>query len=208
MSVNQNETLFSKTRVVPVLTPVSVESGLGVSRLLFKAGLRVQEITLRTPAGLKTIAALTRELPELIVGAGSVLTPKQGDEALRAGARFLVSPGTSPELLQFAVNCGVPFLPGVATVSEVMQMQSMGCTAVKLFPAQALGGIAFLKSVAGPFPSMKFCPTGGLDGANASSYLALKNVLCVGGSWMVSADCIAAGNFEEIRRRARVAAAL
>jgi 2-dehydro-3-deoxyphosphogluconate aldolase/(4S)-4-hydroxy-2-oxoglutarate aldolase len=208
MSLQDNESYFSQARVIPVLSPVSLESGMTISRILFDAGLRMQEITLRTASGLQTIAALNEELPELIAGAGSVLTPEMGEAAIQAGARFLVSPGTTEALLQFAGACSVPFLPGVATVSEMMSVLALGCTAAKLFPAEALGGVTFLRSLAGPIPSMKFCPTGGIDVGLASRYLQLSNVLAVGGSWMVP-NCLATENrFDEIRRLAEEAAAI
>jgi 2-dehydro-3-deoxyphosphogluconate aldolase/(4S)-4-hydroxy-2-oxoglutarate aldolase len=208
MSLKENETYFSRARVVPVLTPESVASGVAVSRVLFEAGLRMQEITLRTEWGLETIAAVTRELPELIVGAGSVVTPELGEAAMQAGARFLVSPGTNDTLLQFAANCRVPFLPGVSTVSESMRVLALGCTAAKLFPADLLGGVAFLRSVSGPLPSMKFCPSGGMDARLAPDYLRLANVLAVGGSWMAPAELIREKRFTNIRQLAEEAAAL
>lgn len=208
MSLTENESYFSRARVVPVLTPESLASGVAVSRILFDAGLRLQEITLRTEWGLETIAALARELPGLIVGAGSVITPQLGDAALQAGARFLVSPGTNDTLLQFAADCRVPFLPGVSTVSEAMRLLERGCTAAKLFPVDALGGVAFLRSMAGPLPSMKFCPSGGIDSRNAPDYLRLANVLAVGGSWMAPAELIRQNRLAEIRRLAEEAASL
>ncbi len=208
MSFKENEAYFSRARVVPVLTPESVASGIAVSRVLFEAGLRMQEITLRTEWGLETIAAVTRELPGLIVGAGSVVTPELGEAAMQVGARFLVSPGTNDALLQFAADCRVPFLPGVSTVSESMRVLGLGCTAAKLFPADLLGGVAFLRAVAGPLPSMKFCPSGGMDARIAPDYLRLANVLAVGGSWMAPAELIREKRFTDIRRLAEAAASL
>ena len=208
MSLKENEAYFSRARVVPVLTPESVASGVAVSRVLFEAGLRMQEITLRTEWGLDTIAALTRELPGLIVGAGSVVTPELGEAAIRAGAGFLVSPGTNDTLLQFAADCRVPFLPGVSTVSESMRVLALGCSAAKLFPADLLGGAAFLRAVAGPLPFMKFCPSGGVDARIAPDYLRLANVLAVGGSWMAPAELIRQNRFDDIRQLAEQAASL
>jgi 2-dehydro-3-deoxyphosphogluconate aldolase / (4S)-4-hydroxy-2-oxoglutarate aldolase len=199
---------FSTARVIPVLTPSTVATGVAVSRILFEAGLRTQEITLRTPSGLETISALRRDLPGLLVGAGSVLTPRSGEDAIQAGAQFLVSPGTTETLLQFAINCSVPFLPGVASVSEMMRVQALGCDLAKLFPARALGGVGFLRSVLGPLPSMKFCPTGDVDAALAAEYLALTNVAAVGGSWMATKELIDQQRFADIRRLAEQAAAL
>jgi len=199
---------FPAARVIPVLTPSAVATGVAVSRVLFEAGLRVQEITMRNPSGLETISALRRDLPELVVGAGSVLTPRSGEDAVQAGAQFLVSPGTTQTLLRFAVDCGVPFLPGVASVSEIMHVQALGCELAKLFPAQALGGIGFLRSVLAPLPTMKFCPTGDIGAGVAADYLALVNVTAVGGSWMAPRDLIDQGRFADIRRLAEQAAAL
>jgi 2-dehydro-3-deoxyphosphogluconate aldolase/(4S)-4-hydroxy-2-oxoglutarate aldolase len=208
MSLNENAAYFAQARVLPVLTPVSAASGTVVSCILFDAGLRMQEITLRTQSGLDTIAALKQELPELIVGAGSVLTREMGEAAIQAGARFLVSPGTTEGLLRFAMECSVPFLPGVATLSEMMRVLAFGCTAAKLFPAEPLGGVAFLSSVAAPLPLMKFCPTGGIDASLTPEYLQLANVLAVGGSWMAPNVLIGENRLAEIRRLAEQAAAL
>lgn len=208
MSFFENETCFSQARVIPVLTPLTTESGVTVSRVLFGAGLRMQEITLRTRAGLEAIAALRHELPELIVGAGTVLTPQQGEAAIKAGALFLVSPGTTENLLQFGANCNVPFLPGVATISEMMRVQVLGCTVAKLFPAELLGGTVFLRSLAGPLPAMKFCPTGGIDARLAPDYLQLANVLAVGGSWMAPQALLTQSRWLDIRHLAEQAAAL
>lgn len=208
MSLEGNEAYFSQARVIPVLTPRSVDSGVAVCRILFEAGLCLQEITLRTRAGLETIAALKRELPKLIVGAGSVLTPRVGEAALRAGAGFLVSPGITEDLLGFAAGCAVPFLPGVSTVSEIMRVRELGCTVAKLFPAKLLGGVTFLRSLSGPLPMMKFCPTGGIDANVAPDYLHLNNVLAVGGSWMAPDDLIAQDRMKDIYQLAAQAAAL
>jgi 2-dehydro-3-deoxyphosphogluconate aldolase/(4S)-4-hydroxy-2-oxoglutarate aldolase len=208
MSLKENEAYFSQARVLPVLTPESVAGAIAVSRVLFDAGLRLQEIALRTECGLETIAALARELPELIIGAGSVVTPELGEAAIRAGARFLVSPGTNDSLLQYAADCRVPFLPGVSTVSESMRVLALGCSAAKLFPADLLGGAAFLRSVAGPLPSMKFCPSGGMDANVAPAYLRLGNVIAVSGSWMAPPELVRQNRLAEIRRLAEEAASL
>jgi 2-dehydro-3-deoxyphosphogluconate aldolase/(4S)-4-hydroxy-2-oxoglutarate aldolase len=194
--------------VVPVLTPDSVASAVAVSRVLFEAGLRMHEVTLRNEWGLETIAALAHEVPALIVGAGSVVTPALGQAAIQAGARFLVSPGATDTLLQFAADCPVPFLPGVSTVSESMRVLALGATAAKLFPADLLGGVAFLRAVGGPLAAMKFCPSGGMDAQIAPGYLGLANVISVGGSWMAPAELVRQKRFDEIRKLAEEAAAL
>jgi 2-dehydro-3-deoxyphosphogluconate aldolase/(4S)-4-hydroxy-2-oxoglutarate aldolase len=208
VSLKENEAYFSQVRVMPVLTPESVASAVAVCGVLFEAGLRMQEITLRTEWGLETIAAVTRKFPGLIVGAGSVITPGLGEAAIQAGARFLVSPGTNDALLQFAADCAVPFLPGVSTVSESMRVLALGCTAAKLFPADVVGGIAFLRAMAAPLPSMKFCPSGGMDAQVAPGYLRLANVLGVGGSWMAPAELVRHSRWTDIRELAEEAALL
>ena len=208
MSFADNERFFSKSRVIPVLTPQSVGEGVAVSRALFDGGLRLHEITLRTAAGLETIAALRKEIPDLIIGAGSVLTAELGQAAIAAGASFLVSPGSTAVLLDFAAACRVPFLPGAGSVSEAMRLLAMGCTMAKLFPAEPLGGVRFLQAISGPLPSMTFCPTGGIHAANAADYLKLTNVAAVGGSWMASGDLVKAKDFSGIRRLAEQAALL
>jgi 2-dehydro-3-deoxyphosphogluconate aldolase / (4S)-4-hydroxy-2-oxoglutarate aldolase len=208
MSLRDNAEYFARSRVIPILTPESVASAQAVSRILFESGLTVQEITLRTAAGLDAVAALAASNPALIIGAGSIFNAEMGEAAIRAGARFLVSPGLTDELLQFAEHCAVPFMLGIATPGELMRVQARGGTAVKLFPAAILGGTAYLKALAGPFPSMKFCPTGGIDGLRAPGYLQLKNVLAVGGSWMIRDEYVAAAQWSEIRRLATDAAKL
>jgi 2-dehydro-3-deoxyphosphogluconate aldolase / (4S)-4-hydroxy-2-oxoglutarate aldolase len=208
VSFADNERFFSKSRVIPVLTPQSVEEGVKVSRALFEGGLRLHEITLRTAAGIETITALRKEIPGLIVGAGSVLTAEMGQAAIAAGASFLVSPGTTEALLDFAASCTVPFLPGAGSVSEAMRLLAMGCTMTKLFPAEPLGGVRFLQAIAGPLASMKFCPTGGIHAANAPDYLKLANVTAVGGSWMAPGDLVKAKDLSGIRRLAEQAASL
>ncbi len=168
---------------------------------------KLQEITLRHPRGFKAISAIKHETPGILIGAGSVLTRQQGEQAIAAGAQFLVSPGCTEELLQFAVDCSVPFLPGVATVSEIMRVQALGCDVAKLFPVQMLGGAVFLRALSGLLPFMKFCPTGGIDASLTPDYLALANVLAVGGSWMAPSDLVGQSRFSEIRRLGEQAAA-
>jgi 2-dehydro-3-deoxyphosphogluconate aldolase/(4S)-4-hydroxy-2-oxoglutarate aldolase len=208
VSFADNKRFFSKSRVIPVLTPQTVEEGVNVSRALFEGGLRLHEITLRTAAGIETITALRKEIPDLVVGAGSVLTPELGQGAIAAGASFLVSPGATDPLLDFAAACEAPFLPGAGSVSEAMRLLAMGCTFAKLFPAEPLGGVRFLQAISGPLRSMKFCPTGGISAANAPGYLKLGNVTAVGGSWMAPNDLVKAQDFSGIRRLAEQAALL
>ncbi len=208
MSFEGGATFFARGRVIPVLTPGSVESGVTVSRLLFDAGLKMQEIALRTASALDTITTLRKELPGLVIGAGSVHTLDLAESALRAGAQFLVSAGTTEQMLKFATQCEAPFLPGVATPSEIMRAQELGCEVAKLFPAEALGGTRLLRAISGPLPTMKFCPTGGIDARLAKDYLQLSNVLAVGGSWMAPAELIIHNRYSEISELAANAARL
>jgi 2-dehydro-3-deoxyphosphogluconate aldolase/(4S)-4-hydroxy-2-oxoglutarate aldolase len=206
MSLIGNAAYFSQARVIPVLSVSSVAAGVEISRVLFEAGLRFQEVTLRTEWGLATIAAIRRELPQVVVGAGTVLSPDLGQAALDAGASFLVSPGTPEGLLRFAAECAPPFLPGAATAAELMRLMLEGCTAAKVFPVESLGGVSYIKALSAPLGAIKLCPSGGVTARNASNYLALANVLSVAGSWMISGD--APQRTSELTRLARQAAAL
>jgi 2-dehydro-3-deoxyphosphogluconate aldolase/(4S)-4-hydroxy-2-oxoglutarate aldolase len=194
--------------VIPVLTVRNAEDGVDQARALVAGGLLAIEVTLRTPGALAAIAAIRSAVPRAVVGAGTVLTPEQIAEACAAGARFLVSPGASPRLAQAAAAAPVPFLPGVATASEAMTLMELGFRALKLFPAEAVGGARLLASLAGPLPELRFCPTGGIDLAKAPAYLALPNVACVGGSWMLPKGALAAGDYATVEKLAREAAAL
>jgi len=194
--------------VIPVLTVRDAADGVAQARALVAGGLFAIEVTLRTAGALAAIAAIRRSVPGAVVGAGTVLTPEHIVQACEAGARFLVSPGASPRLAQAAAAAPVPFLPGVATASEAMTLMELGFHALKLFPAEAAGGAKLLASLAGPLPDLRFCPTGGIDLARAPSYLALPNVLCVGGSWMLSKTALAAGDYAAVETLAREAAAL
>jgi 2-dehydro-3-deoxyphosphogluconate aldolase/(4S)-4-hydroxy-2-oxoglutarate aldolase len=194
--------------VVPVLTIETVEIALPLARALLAGGLPVLEITLRTLAALEVIRALAGELEGAIVGAGTVLTPAQYQAAERAGARFVVSPGATPALLEAAAASAVPFLPGAATAGEVMRLSEQGYHRLKFFPAEPAGGIAYLQALASPLPEVRFCPTGGIDAARAKAYLKLPNVLCVGGSWVAPGELVSAGDWAKITGLARAAAAL
>jgi 2-dehydro-3-deoxyphosphogluconate aldolase/(4S)-4-hydroxy-2-oxoglutarate aldolase len=194
--------------VIPVLTVRDAADGVAQARALVAGGLFAIEVTLRTTGALAAIAAIRDKVPGAMVGAGTVLTPEHIAEACAAGARFLVSPGASPRLAQAAAAAPVPFLPGVATASEAMTLMELGFHALKLFPAEAAGGAKLLVSLAGPLPDLRFCPTGGIDLAKAPTYLALPNVLCVGGSWMLPKAALASGDYNEVERLAREAAGL
>jgi 2-dehydro-3-deoxyphosphogluconate aldolase/(4S)-4-hydroxy-2-oxoglutarate aldolase len=200
--------LLSLAPVVPVVVLDDVAHAVPVAQALVAGGLPVIELTLRTPVALDAIAAIAAEVPEITVGAGTVLTPRHAEQAVAAGAQFLVSPGATPDLLRGLGGSGVPFLPGTATVSEVMTVLEAGVTEMKFFPAEASGGAAFLKSIASPVPAARFCPTGGITSATAASYLALPNVGCVGGSWLTPADALDAKDWDRVRSLASEAAAL
>jgi 2-dehydro-3-deoxyphosphogluconate aldolase / (4S)-4-hydroxy-2-oxoglutarate aldolase len=194
--------------VMPVVAVDTVETGIQVARALVAGGLPAIELTLRTPVALDAIRAIADEVPEILVGAGTIVTPAQAKQAMDAGAQFLVSPGTTRQLLHAMQDTGLPFLPGTATVSEVLAALEAGCTEMKFFPAEAAGGAPYLKSVAAPVPAARFCPTGGITLTSAPTYLALPNVGCVGGSWLTPADALAAGDWERVTGLAAEAAAL
>jgi 2-dehydro-3-deoxyphosphogluconate aldolase / (4S)-4-hydroxy-2-oxoglutarate aldolase len=194
--------------VIPVITIDQPEQALPLAEALVAGGLPVLEVTLRTPHALAAIAAIKRALPEAIVGAGTVINRGNYQQALDAGAEFIVSPGFTPELLACAKSSAVPFLPGVNTPSEIMQLLAHGISAMKFFPAEAAGGVPMLKSLGAPLPQALFCPTGGITPGNARDYLALPNVACVGGSWMVTKELVRDGRWDEIRALAQNAAQL
>jgi 2-dehydro-3-deoxyphosphogluconate aldolase / (4S)-4-hydroxy-2-oxoglutarate aldolase len=200
--------LLARTAVVPVLVVHSVDTGLALARALVAGGLSVLEITLRTPAALEVIRAIGREIESAVVGAGTVLHPEQYRAAERAGARFVVSPGATESLLAHAQASETPFLPGALTSSEVMTLLERGYSGMKFFPAEPAGGVHYLKALAEPLPEARFCPTGGIDAGSAPRYLALPNVLCVGGSWVAPGEAVAAGDWPKITALARAAVAL
>ncbi|HXE24734.1 MAG TPA: bifunctional 4-hydroxy-2-oxoglutarate aldolase/2-dehydro-3-deoxy-phosphogluconate aldolase [Roseiarcus sp.] len=194
--------------VIPVLTVASVEDGLAQAKALVAGGLHAIEVTLRTPSALDAIRAIAKSVPKAVVGAGTIVSVDQIDEAVAAGARFLVSPGAPPALAKAAAQAPVPFLPGCATASEAMALRELGFRALKFFPAEAAGGARLLASLAAPLPDLRFCPTGGIDLAKAPEYLKLPNTPCVGGSWMLPKAALAAGDYAEVETLAREAAGL
>ncbi|HXH79731.1 bifunctional 4-hydroxy-2-oxoglutarate aldolase/2-dehydro-3-deoxy-phosphogluconate aldolase [Nocardioides sp.] len=202
------ESLLSIVPVVPVVVIEDLAHAVPVARALVEGGLPMIELTLRTPVALDAIAAIAAEVPEILVGAGTIVTPGQVKQAIDAGAEFLVSPGCTPALLSAMAASGVGFLPGTSTVSEALAVLEAGHTAMKFFPAEASGGAAYLTSIASPLPAARFCPTGGITAATAPSYLALSNVGCVGGSWLTPADALADKDWDRIRRLAAAATAL
>ncbi|ELP64838.1 bifunctional 4-hydroxy-2-oxoglutarate aldolase/2-dehydro-3-deoxy-phosphogluconate aldolase [Streptomyces turgidiscabies] len=194
--------------VVPVVVVEELVDAVPLARALVAGGLPVIEVTLRTPVALDAIRAVADAVPDAVVGAGTLISPAQVSDALAAGARFLVSPGWTDVLLESMRASGVPFLPGVSTASEVVALLERGVREMKFFPAEAAGGTAYLRSLSGPLPQAQFCPTGGIGPANAPEYLALPNVGCVGGSWMLPADAIAARDWGRIETLARQASTL
>ena len=194
--------------VVPVLKIADVADAVPLARALARGGLKAIEITLRTPGALDCIRRVAAEVPEAIVGAGTILSAGQFDEAAAAGARFIVSPGITRDLLMAAANSAVPLLPGAITPGEIMSAREAGLDFLKFFPAEQAGGAAFLKALASPIADVRFCPTGGIGPDNAAAYLALPNVLCVGGSWVAPDDLVGAGRWDEIEALARDAGAL
>lgn len=200
--------LFRSISIVPVLTIERPEDAVPLARALYEGGLGLIEVAMRTSAAPAAIAAIARELPQVVVGAGTLLRAADVAAAVHAGARFLVSPGMTPELAAAALATELPYLPGVATPSEVMAARALGVCVMKFFPAEALGGAAYLKALAPVFPGIAFCPTGGIDEDKAGAYLSLPNVAMVGGSWMVPKEAVAAGDWGRIRRLAERAAAI
>jgi 2-dehydro-3-deoxyphosphogluconate aldolase/(4S)-4-hydroxy-2-oxoglutarate aldolase len=192
--------IISAAPVMPVLVIHEMETAVPLARALFAGGLKVIEVTLRTPIAMEAVARIAEALPEAIVGVGTLTRPEQFTLAAEAGAQFAVSPGLTRVLLNASVESEMPYLPGVFSPSEVMTAHDIGLDYLKLFPAQQAGGIEMLEALAGPFPDLKFCPTGGIDKTNFRKYLALPNVASVGGNWMAPADAIAAGDWDTITR--------
>jgi 2-dehydro-3-deoxyphosphogluconate aldolase/(4S)-4-hydroxy-2-oxoglutarate aldolase len=201
-------TFARRAPVIPVLTIEDVHRAVPLARVLVEAGLPVVEVTLRTARALDAISAIVDAVPEAVVAAGTVTAPSQIGEVRDAGAAFMVTPGTPPQLAEALAGAPIPAMPGCATVSEAMMLAEIGFAVLKFFPAAASGGLAWLKAVAAPLPDLQFCPTGGIDAVNAGAFLALPNVVCVGGSWMAPAPAIAANDLAGIGRLARAAAAL
>lgn len=194
--------------VIPVLKIDDANDAVPLARALARGGLPVIEITMRTPHALEAIRRAAAEVPEAVVGAGTILTAAQFEQATAAGSRFIVSPGATREVFAAARGSAVPLLPGAITPSEMMAALEEGLDFLKFFPAEQAGGAAFLKSLASPFAGLRFCPTGGVTTRNAGDYLSLPNVICVGGSWVAPDDAVKAGNWAMIEKLARGAAAL
>lgn len=189
--------------ISPIIPVVSIEDendALNLANALIEGGINIIEITLRTPAGIKAIEQIAKHLPDMVVGAGTVLNPEQFDAVCNAGAKFVITPGCTPDLLQHIKTQTIPLIPGVATASEIMTAMTYGLDTFKLFPAQIAGGVGALKAFQGPFEEVKFCPTGGVNIANIRDFLQLKNVSCVGGTWIAPKDLIAQKEFGQITK--------
>jgi len=194
--------------VIPVLLIDKVEHAVPLARALAKGGLPAIEITLRTAAALDAIRAVADEVPEAIVGAGTILNAKQYEQAAKAGSRFIVSPGATKQIVDAANDSDVPLLPAAITPSEMLALREEGYTHLKFFPAEQAGGAPFLKALSSPLAGTFFCPTGGISLANAKTYLSLPNVVCVGGSWVAPKELVEAGEWDAITKLAGDAASL
>lgn len=197
MIENQIYERLGAAGAIPVIKLERVEDAVPLARALLEGGLPVAEVTFRTEAAAAGIAAIRREVPQVLVGAGTVLTTSQAQEAIAAGAQFVVAPGSNSKVIDQVLAAGIPMIPGVATPTEVEAALERGLAVLKFFPAQVLGGVAMMKALSGPYPQVKFVPTGGIDESNMREYLQQKNVLAVGGSWMVRPD------LDEVRRLCR-----
>jgi 2-dehydro-3-deoxyphosphogluconate aldolase/(4S)-4-hydroxy-2-oxoglutarate aldolase len=194
------EALLRHAPVIPVLTVEGADDAVPLATALVAGGLPLLEVTLRTEGALKAITAMAKQVPGAIVGAGTIRTADQAKAAVDAGATFLVSPGATPQVIAAVQKLGVPFLPGCATASEAMRLAEEGFRFLKFFPAEAAGGVNYLKSLAAPLADLRFCPTGGIDAEKAKAYLALPNVVCVGGSWITPAVALKAGDWATVTR--------
>ncbi|MEL6362560.1 MAG: bifunctional 4-hydroxy-2-oxoglutarate aldolase/2-dehydro-3-deoxy-phosphogluconate aldolase [Pseudomonadota bacterium] len=203
LAVMDTDAVLAAATVIPVLEVPTLEKAAPLAEALAAGGLRVVELTLRTPCALESVAAMTQAAPDLIVGMGTIRTPEDASRSADAGAAFLVSPGASLSLLEAMYKSGLPALPGVATASEAMTAFEAGFTAQKFFPAEPAGGISYLKSLFGPLPDIRFCPTGGISAEKAEDYMALPNVVCVGGSWIANRTMIANGDWAQITANAK-----
>lgn len=194
--------------VIPVVTIDDPQDAVPLAGALVDGGVKIIELTLRTDSALTSLKLIAEEVPNILVGAGTILSPGQADAAVQAGAKFLVSPGVTPTLLRHMLSLDVPVLPGVATVGEVMAVLEEGLDSMKFFPAGPAGGPSYLAAIGAPIPNVQFCPTGGISLATAPDYLKLPNVACVGGSWLTPADAVAAKDWARITSLASGAAVL
>ena len=201
----QPGTLFEQGPVVPVIVIKDLADAVPMAKALLAGGIKVLEVTLRTPVALEAIRLLAQEVPDAIVGAGTVTTAAQLQQVVEAGAKFAISPGLTRELLQAGKDCSIPLIPGIASISELMEGTGLGYSHFKFFPAEAAGGVKTLKSIHGPFADIRFCPTGGINEKNFLEYLSLPNVKCVGGSWIVPDDAVASKDWDRITQLCQAA---
>lgn len=200
------ESLLRAAGILPVVTVNSLDEARKVSQALLEGGLPAIELTLRTPVAMEALAMLKRELPDIVIGAGTVLTVEQMKQSIDAGADFLVTPGTTAEMASALAQAEVPVVPGAASPTELLTLMAHGFRVCKLFPANAVGGLAMIKGLAGPLSELKLCPTGGIGEDTAADYLSQPNVVCLGGSWMVPKDWLAKGEWDKVRESSAKAA--
>ncbi|MCL1077530.1 keto-hydroxyglutarate-aldolase/keto-deoxy-phosphogluconate aldolase [Parashewanella spongiae] len=196
-SLQPNE-IFKCSPIVPVMVINKIEDAVPLAKALVAGGINVLEVTLRTSCALEAIAQIKQEVPEALVGAGTILNEEQLEQAIAAGSQFIITPGATSDLLKAAMKGKVPLIPGVASISEVMKGMALGYTHFKFFPAESSGGVSALKAFSGPLADIRFCPTGGITPKTYKDYLALNNVDCVGGSWIAPADAMESGDWEKI----------
>ncbi|WP_334020321.1 bifunctional 4-hydroxy-2-oxoglutarate aldolase/2-dehydro-3-deoxy-phosphogluconate aldolase [Alteromonas sp. S015] len=201
------EEIFAAGPVVPVLVINDVEKAVPLAKALMEGGIKVLEVTLRTPAAIDVIKRIAQEVPDSLIGAGTVTNAQQLKAVVEAGAKFAISPGMTADLLKAGMDSEIPLIPGISSTSDLMKGKDAGYTHMKFFPAEASGGVKAIKSISGPFPDVTFCPTGGIGPNNYHDYLALNNVKCVGGSWLAPDDAIEAGDWARITQLAKEAVA-
>ncbi|AFV85950.1 bifunctional 4-hydroxy-2-oxoglutarate aldolase/2-dehydro-3-deoxy-phosphogluconate aldolase [Alteromonas sp. DY56-G5] len=201
------EEIFAAGPVVPVLVINDVEKAVPLAKALMEGGIKVLEVTLRTPAAIDVIKRIAEEVPDSLIGAGTVTNAQQLKAVVEAGAKFAISPGMTADLLKAGMDAEIPLIPGISSTSDLMKGKDAGYTHMKFFPAEASGGVKAIKSISGPFPDVTFCPTGGIGPNNYNDYLALNNVKCVGGSWLAPDDAIEAGDWARITQLAKEAVA-
>jgi len=202
------EQILRAAGILPVVTVDSVDQARKLADALLAGGLRAIELTLRTPVAIEALAALKKALPDIVIGAGTVLNDDQIKRSIDAGADFLVTPGTPPALADALAQAAIPAVPGAATPTELLSLMARGFRVCKLFPATAVGGLAMLKGLAGPLAELRLCPTGGIGENDAADYLAQPNVVCIGGSWMVAKEWLAAGDYAKVSASSARAAAI
>ncbi|MFD3395349.1 bifunctional 4-hydroxy-2-oxoglutarate aldolase/2-dehydro-3-deoxy-phosphogluconate aldolase [Alteromonas macleodii] len=201
------EEIFAAGPVVPVLVINDVEKAVPLAKALMEGGIKVLEVTLRTPAAIDVIKRIAQEVPDSLIGAGTVTNAQQLKAVVEAGAKFAISPGMTADLLKAGMDSEIPLIPGISSTSDLMKGKDAGYTHMKFFPAEASGGVKAIKSISGPFPDVTFCPTGGIGPDNYNDYLALNNVKCVGGSWLAPDDAIESGDWARITQLAEEAVA-